>query len=161
MTQNYVSFSCQSKQVSRCCINFPHELTCQILTNQSIKIGRRAWPTRDHGKKRSSPPVFFKKLAECLRLKSVWNQNRNSAGRYWHKHNIWYKKSKREPAIIWKRINCQRITSKNTRPWWVDTWARDTVRWYWSANTLFWQLSIDHNISVQYLCNISFSFLPN
>ena len=22
--------------------NFPHELTCQILTNQSIKIGRRA-----------------------------------------------------------------------------------------------------------------------
>ena len=49
-----------SKQVSRCCINFPHELTCQILTNQSIKIGRRAWPTRDHGKKRSSPPVFLK-----------------------------------------------------------------------------------------------------
>ena len=40
MTQNSVSFSCQSKQSkqgSRCCINFPHELTCQILTNQSIK----------------------------------------------------------------------------------------------------------------------------
>ena len=36
LTQNCVSFSCQSKQVSRCCINFPHELTCQILTNQSI-----------------------------------------------------------------------------------------------------------------------------
>ena len=63
---------------------------------------------------------------------------------------IWIlKKSKREPAIIWKRINCQRITSKNTRPWWVDTWARDTVRWYWSADTLFWQLSIDDNIDVQ------------
>ena len=59
LTQNSVSFSCQSKQVSRCCINFPHELTCQILTNQSIKIGRRAWPTRDLGKKRSSPPVFW------------------------------------------------------------------------------------------------------
>ena len=42
LTQNSVSFSCQSKQDSRCCINFPHELTCQILTNQSIKIGRRA-----------------------------------------------------------------------------------------------------------------------
>ena len=55
-----ISFSCQSKQLSRCCINFPHELTCQILTNQRIKIGRRAWPTRDHGMKRSSPPVFFK-----------------------------------------------------------------------------------------------------
>ena len=33
-------FSCQSKQLSRCCINFPHELTCQVLSNQSIKIGR-------------------------------------------------------------------------------------------------------------------------
>ena len=36
---------------SRCCINFPHELTCQILTNQSLKIGRRAWPMRDYGEK--------------------------------------------------------------------------------------------------------------
>ena len=60
LTQNYVSFGCQSKQVSRCCINFPQELTCQIVTNQNIKIGRRAWPTRNHGKKRSSPPVFLK-----------------------------------------------------------------------------------------------------
>ena len=42
LTQNSVSFSGQSKQVSRCCINIPHELTSQILTNQSIKIGRRA-----------------------------------------------------------------------------------------------------------------------
>ena len=33
-----VSFSCQSKQVSRCYINFPHELSCQVLTNQSIKL---------------------------------------------------------------------------------------------------------------------------
>ena len=38
LTQNSVSFSCQRKQVPRCCINFPHELTCQILTNQSIKL---------------------------------------------------------------------------------------------------------------------------
>ena len=30
------------KQDSRCGISFPHELTCQILTNQSIKIERRA-----------------------------------------------------------------------------------------------------------------------
>ena len=28
LTQNSISFSRQSKQVSRCCINFPHELTC-------------------------------------------------------------------------------------------------------------------------------------
>ena len=39
MTQNSVS---SSKQVSRHCINFPHELTSQILTKQNIKIGRRA-----------------------------------------------------------------------------------------------------------------------
>ena len=69
-----------NKQFSRCCIIFSHELTCQILTNQSIKIGRRAWPTRDHGKIRSSPPVLLKKLAEFSLPKSVWNQNSNSAG---------------------------------------------------------------------------------
>ena len=38
---------------------------------------------------------------------------------------------------------------KNTRTRWVDTWARGTVWWYWSADTLFWQLSVDHNIDVQ------------
>ena len=95
-----------------------------------------------------------------MRLRSVWNRNRNSAGRYWYKHNIFdmnfKKKGKREPAIIWNKVNCQRITSKNTRPWWVDTWARDTVRWYWSADTLFWQLSIDDNIDVQ----SAFSWAP-
>ena len=48
-----------------------------------------------------------------------------------------------------KLVICQRITSKNTRPRWVNTWARGTVRWYWSAGALFWQLSIDHNIDVQ------------
>ena len=37
-----VSASAISEQVSRCYINAPHELTCQILTNQSIKFGRRA-----------------------------------------------------------------------------------------------------------------------
>ena len=36
------------------------------------------------------------------------------------------------------------------------TWARDTVRWYWSADTLFWQLSIDDNIDVQ----SAFSWAP-
>ena len=55
-----------------------------------------------------------------------------------------------------KLVICQRITLKNTRPRWVDTWARGTVRWYWSADTLFWQLSIDHNIDVQ----LVFSWAP-
>ena len=49
LAQNAVSFSCQSKHLSRCCINFTHELTCQILTNQNIKIGLGAWLTHDHG----------------------------------------------------------------------------------------------------------------
>ena len=34
--------------------------------------------------------------------------------------------------------------------------GRDTVRWYWSADTLFWQLSIDDNIDVQ----LAFSWAP-
>ena len=42
LTQNSVSFSCQSKQDSRRCINFPREHTCRILTNHSIKLGRGA-----------------------------------------------------------------------------------------------------------------------
>ena len=140
----------QSKQLSRCYINFTHELTCQILTNQSIKIGRGAWPTRDHGK--GLPRLSFKKnwLNFC-----VWGQfeikivilrcDTDINTTYW----MWIlKKSKREPAIIRKRVNCLRITSKNTRPQWVDTWARDMARWYCSADTLFWQLSIDDNIDV-------------
>ena len=53
-----------------------------------------------------------------------------------------------EPAIIWKVAACQRITSKNNRTQWVDTRARDTVRRYWSAETLFWQLSISQNMDV-------------
>ena len=51
MRQNSVSFSCQSKQVWRCCINFSQELTCQVLTNQHINIGRGAWPMCELGEK--------------------------------------------------------------------------------------------------------------
>ena len=43
----------------------------------------------------------------------------------------------------------------------VDNWTHDTGKWYWSADTLFWQLLIDHNVDVQYVCIISFSVLPN
>ena len=35
------------------------------------------------------------------------------------------------------------------------------VKWYWSADTLFWQLPIDHNIDVQYVCIVSFPVLSN
>ena len=50
---------------------------------------------------------------------------------------------------------------KNTWLRWVDIWDCDTVKWYWSADTLFWQLSIDHNIDVQYMYIISFPALRN
>ena len=29
-------------------------------------------------------------------------------------------------------------------------WARDTVMWHLSADTLFWQLLIDYNVNVHY-----------
>ena len=34
--------------------------------------------------------------------------------------------------------------------------SRATVRWYWSVDALFWQLSIDHNIDEQ----LVFSWAP-
>ena len=113
------------------------------------------WPWKE----RVFPACILKKLAGFLRLRSVWNQNRNSVGRYWHKHNIFdmnLKKVNVSLRSFKKGVNCQRKTLKNTRSWWVDTWARDTARWYWSADTLFWQLSIDDNIDVQ----SAFSWAP-
>ena len=88
LTQNPVSFSCQSKQDSRCCIYFPHELTCQILTNQGINIGRRGWPTCDHGeqsqKQLSSLPV----IAGWIFASEVsFKTNFHRAGQ---KHNIFH-----------------------------------------------------------------------
>ena len=61
-----------------------------------------------------------------MHLRSVWNQNLNSAGRYWHKRNIFDMNFKKK--------------SKCPEP---------TIWWYWSADTLFWELSIDDNIDVQ------------
>ena len=94
-----LSASAIRKQVSRCWIHFPHELTCQILTNQSIKIKRRAWPTRDNGEKSQKR---LPSLDEFSRPRSVWNPNFNGAA---HEHNLFhmhFKKIEREPAIIWK-----------------------------------------------------------
>ena len=54
-------------------------------------------------------------------------------------------KHKLEPAI-----NLKQTTSKNTWPRWVGIWARDAVKWHWSADTQFWHLSIDHNNDVYY-----------
>ena len=58
-------------------------------------------------------------------------------------------KNKLEPAIIWKPVTCQRITSKK----YSTSMGRHLSPWYgqviWSAGTLFWQLSIGDNIDVQ------------
>ena len=43
----WLHFQCELCRVSGCCIHFPHELTCQIWTNQSIKLERKAWAMRD------------------------------------------------------------------------------------------------------------------
>ena len=32
-------------------------------------------------------------------------------------------------------------------------WGRNTVMWHRSADTLFWQLSIDHNMDARYQVN--------
>ena len=62
-----------------------------------------------------------------------------------HKNNIFHinlKKIKLKPATIWKLVTCQRIASKNTRTRWVDTWTRDLVGWYWSADTVFYSCQL-------------------
>ena len=45
----------------------------------------------------------------------------------------------------WARdqIKYQRKTLNTRWPQWIDKWARDTLRWWWSAYTLVWQLSIN------------------
>ena len=55
-----------------------------------------------------------------------------------------------EPTIQWK---AQYLVSSQLKKKTEDldkllTWARNMVMWSWSANTLFWQLSIDHNVDV-------------
>ena len=107
------SVSAISKQVSRCCINFPHELTCQILTNHSIKIGRRAWPTRDRCEKgqKQLPCLpeswLISRVRGQFEIKSLIVQLINTTSSF-----PWIKKIELEPAIIWKLVTCQRITSK-------------------------------------------------
>ena len=84
-----------------------------------------------------------KEPVEFSRLRSAGNQNFKSAA---HKHDLFHKhftKIELKPAIIRKVATCQRITLKNTQTKWAATWGCDTVRRYWSADSLFWQLLID------------------
>ena len=43
--------------------NCPHELTRQMFTNQSIKIGRRAGQTRDNGEQSQKQLSFLSVLS--------------------------------------------------------------------------------------------------
>ena len=71
------------------------------------------WPTRDHGEKSQKQLSSLPVTAGWIFASEVsWNQNFNCAA---HKHNIFHmnlKKIKLEPAITWKLVTCQRITSK-------------------------------------------------
>ena len=50
-----------------------------------------------------------------------------------------------------KQLTGQRTASKwITSPRWVETWTRNMVMWYWSVAILFWQMSNDHFVNVQY-----------
>ena len=92
---------------------FTHELTCQILTNQSIKIGRRAWPTRDRCEKgqKQLPCLpeswLISRVRGQFEIKRLIVQLINTTSSF-----PWIKKIELEPAIIWKLVTCQRITSK-------------------------------------------------
>ena len=64
---------------------------------------------------------------------------------------------KLESAIIWKLVTCQRITSKILD---LDGPTPEPAIRSGDTGQQFWQLLIDHNIDVQYVCNISFPMLP-
>ena len=57
-----------------------------------------------------------------------------------------------EPGIIEKLLTCQGIFSKKY-PMSMD-WYHDTARWYWSVDTLLWQLPIYYLLITKWMCNI-------
>ena len=46
--------------------------------------------------------------------------------------------------ISWSAVNLKKSDLDG-----LYTWARDMIMWYWSADTLFWQLSVDHGVNVK------------
>ena len=116
----------QSKQLSRCYINFPPEPICQILTNQSIKIDVQG----DHGKKRSSPPVFLKNwlnFRDQFEIKILIVRGHSDINQ-----NILYESLEKinlSPRSF-ETGNLSADNVKNAVPRWVDTW--DAV---WSGDT--------------------------
>ena len=105
-----------SKHVSRCCIHFLHELTSQILTNQSIKIGRRAWPKVTVLSAYNSWLNFRVRGQFAIKIIMM---------RHIMKQNLFH-------IVSYEFFKKNWITSKNdTR----SLWTRDTVRWYCPLDT--------------------------
>ena len=73
---------------------------------------------------------------------------RSNFGCVAHKHNIFHMIFLKNQTWACDHLKTSNLLAdnlkKNTWPRWGDTSARDAVKWYWSADTLFWQLSIDH-----------------
>ena len=97
---------------------------CQILTNQNIKLGRRAWSTRDSEKSQKRLPSLHVKAGWIFLYEISSKSNFKSAA---HEHDLFH--------MHLKKMNLIRSGQ---------------VRRYWSAETLFWQLWINQNIDVQY-----------
>ena len=53
-----------------------------------------------------------------------------------------------DPIKIHKLVSGQLLKTRDLDEFY--TWAGDMVMWYWSADALFWQLSIDHEMDLQY-----------
>ena len=97
--------------------------------------------------------IFASEVSLKSKFYSVWHLNTT--------YFIGIKKITLESEIIWKLVTCHRITSKK-----YSTSMGGHLSPQYGQVILFrrypvWQLSIDHNIDVQYVCNISFPMLPN
>ena len=120
-----------------------------MLTNQNIKIGRRTWSTRDSEKRQKRLPSRHVK-AGWIVASDV--SSKSKCGSWTRLSSYAFLKNWTWACDQLKSSNLSADNFKeNTRTQWVDTWARDTVRRNWSAETLFWQLSINQNMDVQYL----------
>ena len=89
-----VSFSCQSKQLPRCCINFPQELTSQILT-KNIKLDVER-DKRVAMMRKDLPRMYFLKNWLNFRVRGQFEikiliARGHSDINQEHKHNIFHK----------------------------------------------------------------------
>ena len=61
----------------------------------------------------------------------------------------------REFGVAWAchpKLETCTCSAVNSWPRWTSTWAHDMVTWYWSADILFWQVSIQ--LTITWMSNI-------